>query len=209
MRGFFIMNNTNNKPDIQRQSLRNSLRQQRKALDLETQIEHALGLDNQLRQHNLFKRSKRIAAYLAEDGEIDPVFLIESAWRSNKEIYLPVLSPFANRLYFAPYNANSLMKLNRYQIAEPDVNPGLWLKPQQLDLILMPLVGFDKTGNRLGMGGGYYDRSLSFKHFRKTSFKPYLIGLAHQLQHIEKLPHQPHDVPMHMIATEQQLHICK
>jgi len=207
MRGFFIM--TPEKLNKQRQSLRKSLRQQRKALTPYTQAEHALGLDKQLSNCSLFKRSKRIAAYLAADGEIDPVFVIENAWRSNKKIYLPVLAPFANRLYFAPYFVNSKMKLNRYQIAEPDVHPKHWLKPQQLDLILMPLVGFDKTGNRLGMGGGFYDRSLSFSHFRKTTSRPYLIGLAHQLQHIDKLPHQAHDVPMHMIATEQELHIRK
>ena len=204
------MNNPdNNKSNKQRQALRKKLRQQRNALDATTQENHALGLENQLRNNQLFKRSKHIALYLAADGEIDPSFLIESAWLSNKKIYLPVLSPIADRLYFAPYTANSTMKLNRYNIAEPDVHPSLWLKAQQLDLILMPLVGFDLAGNRLGMGGGYYDRSLGFKLFRKTTYRPYLIGLAHQLQHIDELPHQSHDVPLSMIATEQQLHICK
>jgi len=204
------MNNPeNNHSNKQRQALRKELRQQRNALDTHTQETHALGLEKQLSNNPLFKRSKRIALYLAADGEIDPSFLIESAWLANKKIYLPVLSPLADRLYFAPYTANSKMKLNRYNIAEPDVHPDLWLKPQQLDLILMPLVGFDLTGNRLGMGGGYYDRSLNFKHFRKVSYRPYLIGLAHQLQHIKQLPHQPHDVPLFMIATEQQIHICK
>ena len=204
------MNNSkNNNSNKQRQALRKKLRQQRNALDSDTQEDHALGLGKQLSRSQLFKRSKRIALYLAADGEIDPSFLIENAWLSNKKVYLPVLSPFADRLYFAPYTENSKMKLNRYNIAEPDVHPGQWLKPQQLDLILMPLVGFDLTGNRLGMGGGYYDRSLNFKHFRNVSYRPYLIGLAHQLQHINELPHQPHDVPLSMVATEQQLHICK
>ena len=193
----------------QRQSLRKSLRQQRNALDTDTQTEHALGLDKELSRCSLFKRSKRIAAYLAADGEIDPEFLIHSAWQSNKKVYLPVLAPFTDRLYFAPYFPNTKMKLNRYKISEPDVHPKHWLKPQQLDLILMPLVGFDKQGNRLGMGGGYYDRSLSFMHFRKISYRPYLIGLAHQLQLVDKLPHQSHDVPMYMVATEQQLHTSK
>jgi len=205
------MNNPdNNKSNTQqRQALRKKLRQQRNTLDLNTQENHALGLEKQLKNNQLFKRSKRIALYLAADGEIDPSYLIESAWLSNKKIYLPVLSPIADRLYFAPYTANSTMKLNRYNIAEPDVHPSQWLKAQQLDLILMPLVGFDLAGNRLGMGGGYYDRSLGFKLFRKTAYRPYLIGLAHQLQHINELPYQSHDVPLSMIATEQQLHICK
>ena len=196
-------------PQKQRQLLRTALRQRRNALDSDAQDIHAQALDQRFSNSRLFKHSKHIAAYLAADGEIDPVYLIQSAWRANKKVYLPVLAPFSSRLYFAPYTANCKMKFNRFQIAEPDVHPKHWLKPQQLDLILMPLVGFDITGNRLGMGGGFYDRSLSFIRFRRTTYKPFLIGLAHEIQHIDKLPHQSHDVPLQMIATEQQLHICK
>jgi len=193
----------------QRQALRKKLRQQRNALDFETQEQHALALDQQLSHNNLFKRSQRVAVYLAADGEIDPTYIIRRAQQTNKKIYLPVLAPLSNRLYFAPYSENTKMQLNRFNITEPDAHPKHWLKPQQLDLILMPLVGFDKTGNRLGMGGGFYDRSLHFMHFRKTSYKPYLVGLAHELQCIEKLPHQAHDVPLKMIVTEQQIYHCK
>lgn len=193
----------------QRQALRKSLRQQRNALDAATQNQHALDLFKRLSRSQLFKRSKHIGAYLPADGEIDPHYLIEHAWQANKKIYLPVLAPFSPRLYFALYSANSKMKLNRYKIAEPDVHPKHWLKPQQLNLILMPLVGFDKTGNRLGMGGGYYDRALSFTQYRKKTYKPYLIGMAHQLQCLKQIPHQSHDVPMQLIATEQQMYICK
>ncbi len=193
----------------QRRSLRKNLRQQRNALDFSTQENHAFSLSQHLSRNSLFKRSKHIAAYLAEDGEIDPAYLIQNAWQAQKKVYLPVLAPFSNRLYFAPYTKNSKMKLNRFKIAEPDVHPKYWLKPQQLNLILMPLVGFDAKGNRLGMGGGFYDRSLSFTHFRKNAYQPYLIGLAHELQKIDRLPHQPHDVPLHIIATEMQLYLCQ
>jgi len=194
---------------MQRRFLRKHLRQQRNAQNEKTQEQHAFALNQLLSQNRLFKRSKRIAVYLAADGEIDPQYLVQSAWLANKKIYLPILAPFSNRIYFAPYTVNSRMKLNRFNIAEPYVHPKHWLKPHQLDLILMPLVGFDKTGNRLGMGGGFYDRSLSFIRFRKNAFKPYLIGLAHELQQVDELSSQSHDVPLHMIATEQQLHICK
>lgn len=204
-----MMNNVNTSTNKNRQALRTDLRQQRRALDEKTQVAHALDLNWQLKHCALFKRSKHIAAYLAADGEIDPVAIIESAWQANKKIYLPILAPFSQRLYFAPYLSDSKMKLNRFNIAEPDIHPSLWLKPQQLDLILMPLVGFDKTGNRLGMGGGYYDRSLSFKHYQKNISKPVLVGLAHQLQCVDTLPQQKHDVPMQLIATEQQLVHCK
>ncbi len=195
--------------DKQRQSLRLLLRQQRNSLDSCTQMQHAHGLDKQLGNNILFKRSKCIAAYLPTNGEIDPCFLIDRAWQTHKKVYLPVLAPLSNHLYFAPYTADCNMKFNRFQIAEPDAHPKDWLQARQLDLILMPLVGFDSMGNRLGMGGGFYDRSLSFTRFRKTCHRPFLIGLAHQLQQVEKLPYQAHDVPMQMIATEQQLHISQ
>lgn len=198
---------TNHTQQLQRVQLRKSLRQQRNSLDENTQTLHAMSLANQLQHSPLYKRSKRIAAYLPADGEIDPGHLIRHAWRSNKKVYLPVLAPFTSKLYFAPFSANCKMKLNRFKIAEPSVHPKHWLKAQQLDLILMPLVGFDLKGNRLGMGGGFYDRSLNFTRLRKSSYSPFLIGLAHELQCVELLSHQAHDVPMNMVATENKLHI--
>ena len=190
----------------QRQNLRQTLRNKRKSLNNITQMQHAVCLARQLGNCTLYKRGKRIAVYLPADGEIDPSFLIYNAWHHNKKIYLPVLAPFSNRLYFAPYTANCKMKLNRFHIAEPDVHPKYWLKPRQMHLILAPLVGFDIMGNRLGMGGGFYDRSLDFTRLRKSSYAPYLIGLAHQLQCVEQLPLQAHDIPMKIIATEQRLY---
>ncbi len=194
--------------DPHRNTLRRTLRQQRRSLSEWQQMQHAICMSEQISQYPAYRRSKRIAAYLAADGEMDPEYLIYQAWKANKQVYLPILSPFAGRLYFAPFLANCKLKLNRFQIAEPDVHPKHWIKPQQLDLILMPLVGFDAQGNRLGMGGGFYDRSLEFTRYRNNTHRPYLVGLAHQLQQVEQLPHQPHDIPMQAIATEQQLIIC-
>jgi len=190
----------------QRTSLRKQLRQQRNSLDIDTQHQHSIAIAEQLNSCSLYKRSKKIAMYLAADGEINTEYLIDSAWANNKKVYLPVLAPFASRLYFAPYTPKSILKPNKFGIPEPQVHPKFWLKPQQLNLILMPLVGFDSSGNRLGMGGGFYDRSLSFCAQRKHTHQPYLIGLAHQLQCVDQLPKQPHDVPMHMVATEQHIY---
>lgn len=189
-----------------RQSLRTELRNRRKSFSKKEQQAHAAQLTEHLCNCPLYKRSKNIAAYLAGDGEIDPSLFIRRAWRHNKKVYLPVLAPFASRIYFAPYTPDSKMKLNRFGIPEPDAHPEHWLKPRQMQLILTPLVGFDMMGNRLGMGGGFYDRSLSFTRFRKSAHAPWLMGLAHQLQCVDKLPLQAHDIPMKMIATEQGLY---
>jgi len=189
-----------------RQNLRTELRSKRKSLSKKEQQAHATQLAEHLCNYPLYKRSKHIAAYLAADGEIDPSLFIRRAWKHNKKIYLPVLLPFSSRINFVAYTPNSKMKLNRFGIAEPDVHPKLWLRPRQMQLILTPLVGFDMMGNRLGMGGGFYDRSLNFTRFRKNSHAPWLMGLAHQLQCVEQLPLQAHDIPMKMIATEQELY---
>jgi 5-formyltetrahydrofolate cyclo-ligase len=98
------------------------------------------------------------------------------------------------------------MVLNRFGIAEPDVN---WrhAKPAwALDLILMPLVAFDIQGNRLGMGGGFYDRSLAYLNRRKVWRKPYLMGTAFELQKFTQLPHASWDIPMNGIMTEKQFY---
>jgi len=76
-------------------------------------------------------------------------------------------------------------------------------KPHALDLILLPLVAFDKSGHRLGMGGGYYDRTLAFLAHRRLWRKPHLLGTAYQFQQLETLPTQPWDIPLDGIATEQ------
>ena len=90
-------------------------------------------------------------------------------------------------------------------IPEPACSPVNWLRPWQLDLMLLPLVAFDGNGNRLGMGGGFYDRSLAYRQSRTRSLKPKLIGLAHELQHEQQLAANSWDIPLDIIATEERV----
>lgn len=78
--------------------------------------------------------------------------------------------------------------------------------PWGLDLIILPLVAFDLSGNRLGMGGGFYDRTLSFKHQRCHWKGPKLIGIAHELQRVDLLPVNDWDIPLDAVITEQKLY---
>jgi len=190
---------------INSSTLRRNKRQLRNQLtDLE-QSTHAYGLANQVCRQQAFLRSNRLACYLANDGEIDPEYIIRSAWNLRKQVYLPVLSPFQNKLYFAPYLPGMAMRLNRFSIWEPACNPAKWLNARQLDLILLPLVAFDESGNRLGMGGGFYDRSLAFRNSRAGSLRPKLIGLAHELQREQQLAANSWDIALDMIATEERV----
>jgi len=189
-----------------RAQLRKNIRQQRRALTARQQHLHAQKLAENICRHPAFRNAKRIAFYLPEDGEIDTTYLIERAWRYKKKIYLPVLPPLGHSLFFAPFTDNSKLLPNRFGIAEPVCHPRMWLRARQLNLILLPLVAFDIQGNRLGMGGGFYDRSLAFTRHRKQWHSPQLIGLAHDLQKVEQLSCESWDVPLNMIATEKTIY---
>ncbi len=184
--------------------IRQLKRAQRNTLSDETQQQHSKALSqNILRQKN-YRNSRHIACYLANDGEIDPYLLIEHAWFANKKVYLPVLSPIKNSLYFAPYEEGTRFKNNRFNIAEPICHPSNWIKASQLDLLLLPLVAFDNSGNRVGMGGGFYDRTLAYLQHRQYWRKPVLMGLAHEMQKVDQLESQNWDIPLDYIVTEKQ-----
>jgi len=185
-----------------KQQLRKTFRKRRRELGAPTQHRHACLLAHQIIKLPLFRNSRRIAAYLPEDGEINPGRVIEIAWQMKKQVYLPVLPPTGHALFFAPYNPATPLRPNRFGIAEPKVHPNQWITARQLGLILMPLVAFDLQCHRLGMGGGYYDRSLMFTRHRKQWHSPHLIGLAHEIQQAEQLTPEPWDIPLNLIATE-------
>ena len=186
-----------NKSDIRRliRQRRNSLtRPQRRAAA--TQLLHTL------RASRHFQYSRRVALYLTNDAEIDTSVLIADLQRRGRHIFLPVLHPLRKgHLSFLPYTRNTPMTRNRFGIAEPDFRRSKAVSARFIGLVCMPLVAFDEQGNRLGMGGGFYDRTLMFMH--KSGQKPALTGLAYELQKIEKLPAEPWDIAPDAVATER------
>jgi 5-formyltetrahydrofolate cyclo-ligase len=192
-------------PD-RRTTLRRELRQQRRGLSTHQQHTAALALAQVLGRHPLFLRSQHIALYLPNDGEIDLGPLLQRARAMGKQCYLPVLSPlYHNRLWFAPYHADSRLSLNRFGIPEPDCPYGRMRPVWALDLLLTPLVAFDTQGNRLGMGGGFYDRTLAYLNRRHHWRKPRLVGTAHAFQQVAQLPHEHWDIPLQGVVTEREL----
>jgi len=187
-------------------AVRTRMRDSRCALSDQVQSSHAHSLARQLLQHPKYMSCQRIACYLPNDGEISPLTIMEKALIQRKQLYLPVLSPLQNKLYFAPFDEHSPTCINQYGIIEPACHPKYWVRPQQIDLMLVPLVAFDLHGNRLGMGGGFYDRSLAYLKIRQHWKKPYLIGLAHELQKIDQLSTNSWDIPLHAIVTESNIY---
>lgn len=186
--------------------IRQQKRAQRRQLSPSVQQQHSQALCQNAIKHNSYRNSSHIAFYIANDGEIDPYLLIEHARYMGKKIYLPVLSPLKNSLYFAPYEEGSRLKLNCFNIPEPACHPALWKTAGQMDLLLLPLVAFDAHGNRVGMGGGFYDRTLAYLRHRHFWKKPVLAGLAHETQKVEQLHRQSWDIPLNYIITEKQLY---
>jgi len=187
-------------------NIRQLKRAQRQLLSATVQQQHSQALCQNITKERTYKNSTNIACYLANDGEIDPYLIIEHARFLCKKVYLPVLSPVKNSLYFAPYEAGGRLKLNRYKILEPACHPAKWKTASQLDLLLLPLVAFDTHGNRIGMGGGFYDRTLAYLRHRQYWKKPVLAGLAHEIQKAGQLDTQIWDIPLDYIITEKQLY---
>ncbi|WP_163557856.1 5-formyltetrahydrofolate cyclo-ligase [Halomonas sp. NO4] len=191
-----------------RRQLRQTLRRRRRALDTRQQRRAAQALCRRLRQLPEVRRARRVALYLPNDGEIDPQPLIPWLTRRGVRVYLPVLKPLTpNTLWFVHYHARTPMVRNRFGILEPETRHGAHRARRRptwaLDLILLPLVGFDGDGQRLGMGGGFYDRSLAFT--RRAGPRPTLIGLAHDCQRVERLPTAPWDVPLDAIVSDARV----
>jgi len=188
--------------------LRRNLRTRRNTLSAEERRLAARQLALNVAGTRLFLTSRRIACYLPNDGEIDTRGVIQHIGRLRKTCYLPVLSRLSHdRLWFARVGAGTEFTYNRFGIPEPVVKTRELVRAQELDLILMPLVGFDDRGNRLGMGGGYYDRSLEFLRHRTYWRKPRVLGLAYYFQRVNGLAPDPWDIPLQGVITDRAVHL--
>ena len=180
-----------------RQILRRQLRQTRRNLSSQEQQTAALQLSSRFKEHAdhfHLTSGKRVALYLTNDGEISPHVLCADFWEQGIETYLPVVQ--GKHLTFARYSSETVWQENIFGIKEPVTMD--YVSGEELDLVLLPLVGFDSKGGRLGMGGGFYDRTFANK---KTTEKPRLIGLAHDCQEVKSLPVEGWDVPLEAIIT--------
>ncbi|MFJ5474401.1 5-formyltetrahydrofolate cyclo-ligase [Pectobacterium carotovorum] len=183
-----------------RQQIRQAVRQQRRLLTPEQQSRFAQQASERVMAHPKIIRADSVAVFLSFDGELDTSPLIQQLWQQEKRVYLPVLHPFrAGYLLFLRYAPDTELVRNRLKIMEPRLDVRHVLPLPQLDVLLTPLVAFDHQGQRLGMGGGFYDRTLQYRNY--TSRGPYPIGLAHDCQQIDALPVESWDIPLPEIIT--------
>lgn len=189
----------------ERRRLRRELRQRRRALSGQQQREAARRLTHQLTSLTAQSRFRHVGIYLPNDGEIDLRPFIEESRRRGIHVYLPVLHPIlGNLLWFFRYEPGTRLTPNHLGIPEPQRAESKRRPAWALDAVFMPLVGFDDRGERLGMGGGFYDRTFAFKKIEPHR-PPVLIGVAHDCQKTDGLPTQPWDVPLNRIVTPTRL----
>jgi 5-formyltetrahydrofolate cyclo-ligase len=184
-----------------RQTLRRQLRQARRSLSTDEQLNAAQELFIRTTKHFLDQQAqqpKKVALYLSNDGEISPHLLCEYFWQQNITTYLPVIQD--KQLIFARYSSNTEWQNNIYGIKEPATAE--YIAGADLDIVFLPLVGFDSNGGRLGMGGGFYDRTFANKRADRA---PKLIGLAHNCQEVKNLPIEGWDVPLQAIITPKRV----
>jgi 5-formyltetrahydrofolate cyclo-ligase len=138
---------------------------------------------------------QRIAAYVPMRSEADPGAIVAAAHRLGAEIGLPVIAPGAS-LVFRRYEPGHALVPGGFGTMIP-VEDAPLLDP---DLIIVPVVGFDTAGTRLGYGKGHYDRTIAA--LRARGHRPPLIGIAFAVQEVDTIPHEPHDVRLDLIVTE-------
>ncbi len=187
-----------------RQALRKELRARRNALNATQQEAASAWALRHLMKLPQFARAQHVALYMAADGELNPQPIAHQLWKMGKQVYLPVLHPTREgELWFLEYTADTPLKPNHFGIPEPDHRQERKLPAKLLDVVLLPLVGFDRKGGRLGMGGGFYDRTFAFHKGKKT--KPYLLGLAHACQEVESMEMADWDIPLFGVVSDKEL----
>lgn len=188
-----------------RRDLRAEMRRRRQGVPGPERARSALLVARRLAGSVLLRRFRKVACYLSFDGEMDLEPVMARLRASGKSVFVPVLH--GRGLWFLPVTDDDAMKRNYYGIVEPPVVPSARCEPAALDLVLVPLVAFDQRGNRLGMGGGFYDRTFAYLRNRRVWLKPLLIGVAFECQRLDApLAVRPWDIPLHGVVTERGLY---
>jgi 5-formyltetrahydrofolate cyclo-ligase len=183
--------------------MRQRNRQRRAALTAQQLEAASKALAQKIVALDAYHRAQRLAVYFAVNGEIGLDPLIDHALAAGKQVYLPNLDQ--QSLRFSPYFRGQKMRINKFRLSEPDVADDQMLSPAELDLVLTPLVVFDASRNRIGMGGGFYDRSFAMRQDAAVS-RPQLVGVAHEMQKAEQIVPEAWDVRLDMVVTDQAIY---
>ncbi len=164
-------------------NIRKQKRIERKNLSIDDKRKKSRQISEKVLHSSAYQQAQYIGAYLSMPEEVNVKAIIEAAWADGKHIYLPVVTGWDKPLQFAPYTPASILIKDALDIKIPDIDKTHYLPAEQLDLVITPLVAFDEKRNRIGMGGGFYDRTFAFK--ADGSGKPVLLGVAFEIQYVD------------------------
>lgn len=196
---------------IQQSDIRKTIRAARNALPEQTHIQHGESAANLFFEwiaHNQIINHKqgplKVGVFLSQDGELSTAHLIQRLWQSGAyEVYLPII--YADNtcpMDFGHYTENTQFELNHFKMKQPKkIHSQPRISAIELDLVITPLVAFDQHGFRIGMGGGYYDRSFAGK---KPHESPLLVGWAHSCQKVDNIERNVWDIPLDWAITDQE-----
>lgn len=179
----------------------------RNELGAKQRVAAAAGILHSLEALPEFLTDANVAGYWAVRGELPLNLAVASLKRRAQHYFLPILGE-ARQLRFAEYHDGATLRSNRYGIPEPDVALTAMRTVSDLDVILLPLLAFDRKGHRLGSGGGWYDRSLAFLQGSPRPAQPLLVGVGYAFQEADAIPVEPWDINLDYIATDAELIAC-
>lgn len=184
--------------------IRAKIRQLRRSINLQHSQQAGESITQSLIQNSTYQQSQSVACFISFDGEVDTRPIIQHLHQDGKTCLLPYLRPSKpNKLWFIPFNQGDPLQTNRFGI--PEVQKGIQhaMRVSEIDLILIPMVAFDSHGNRLGMGGGFYDATLA--HLNRSEFKytrPTILGIGFEAQKVEFIPAESWDFQLDSVITE-------
>jgi 5-formyltetrahydrofolate cyclo-ligase len=187
--------------------LRARMAVRRNELGAKQRVAAAAGLLHSLESLPEFMTDTKVAGYWAVRGELPLNLAVASLARREQHYFLPVLGA-TRQLHFAEYSTGCPLGHNRFGIPEPAIPADQRLRPQDMDVILLPLLAFDRQGHRLGTGGGWYDASLAFLRTQPRPAAPLLVGIGYAFQEVDSVPAEPWDVDLDYVATDSELIAC-
>jgi 5-formyltetrahydrofolate cyclo-ligase len=186
---------------LAKEELRKRLAALRRTLPLATRREYARAMTEHLLSHQAFQGAQLVLAYSALKFEMDPRAAVERAWSLGKTVAMPRTLAETRELVLHTYAEGDALEEGGFVIQEPLPSaPGV--APEAVDLVLIPGLGYDTRGQRLGFGQGYYDRLLP----RLT--RAVRIGLAYEVSLLAEVPNAAHDIPVDFVITERRVIQC-
>lgn len=185
---------TASKAALRRRALR-----QRRALDPVTRTVLSAAVQRRFLRSSLFSASSALGCYIATNDEVDTSLIIDRAWRAGKALYVPVTGP-RSRMDFVRLEHDSRLVRNAFGLWEPA--GGKMISPRRLDVVVTPLAAFDRERNRIGMGGGFFDRYFHYLNGRTVWLRPKLVGLAFSCQRIGSIIPDAWDVGLYRVIDE-------